>query len=304
MIASLPGARITLRSLELLIVGLIRATGDELWLICSRPVKPGSFRFLCNALVHCDSLRDAIREAGRFLSLVMDDLRLSLHVEGDAACLALNDLSGPSSQKPQLHGTILLFAYGILCWLSQKSIPLKGLHYSFEQNFFSGELAKVYRSPIKYNEARSELVFPRDILQWSVVPDVADARKFLSAVPGILLIRYLDEITISDRVRNILKRNVKYHLSLETVAAMLATSPQTLRRRLKDDGVSGFQQLKDDVRRDFAFEALAKSNLSLEEIAASLGFAEASAFHRAFRRWSDLTPGHYRFEHGATGVHH
>jgi AraC-like DNA-binding protein len=36
------------------------------------------------------------------------------------------------------------------------------------------------------------------------------------------------------------------------------------------------------------------ADLSLQQIAEQLGFSEPSAFHRAFKKWTGLTPGAYR----------
>ncbi len=77
------------------------------------------------------------------------------------------------------------------------------------------------------------------------------------------------------------------------VAARLAVSPATLRRRLQAEGTS-YQRLKDAVRRDAAISALAAGREPIAALAARLGFSEDTAFHRAFRRWTGTTPGAYR----------
>jgi AraC-like DNA-binding protein len=87
-------------------------------------------------------------------------------------------------------------------------------------------------------------------------------------------------------------------LSFEDIAGMLAVSPQTLRRRLLEEENCGFQEIKDRLRRDLATHLLQKSRLSLEDIAVSLGFSELSTFHRAFRRWTGVTPGEFRERRG------
>ena len=69
-------------------------------------------------------------------------------------------------------------------------------------------------------------------------------------------------------------------------------SPQTLRRHLREEGTS-FQELKDHLRRDLAIYQLG-SDLPIQRIAERLGFSEPSAFHRAFKKWTGLTPGAYR----------
>ena len=50
----------------------------------------------------------------------------------------------------------------------------------------------------------------------------------------------------------------------------------------------------DDLRRDLAISLLGETQLSIVDIASELGFAESSAFHRAFKKWTGARPGEYR----------
>ena len=43
-----------------------------------------------------------------------------------------------------------------------------------------------------------------------------------------------------------------------------------------------------------ACNALADGNVPIKEVADRLGFSEPSAFHRAFKRWTGLTPHGFR----------
>jgi AraC-like DNA-binding protein len=66
-----------------------------------------------------------------------------------------------------------------------------------------------------------------------------------------------------------------------------------LQRRLADAG-SSYQQLVDLARRDAAERYLATSPFAIGEIAYLLGYSEAAAFNRAFRRWHKSTPQAFR----------
>jgi AraC-like DNA-binding protein len=66
-----------------------------------------------------------------------------------------------------------------------------------------------------------------------------------------------------------------------------------LRRRLKQENTS-FQEIKDLLRRDLAIYFLGRPELPVNEIAHRVGFTEASTFHRAFKKWTGVTPGAYR----------
>ncbi|MDO3646844.1 AraC family transcriptional regulator [Nocardia mangyaensis] len=81
--------------------------------------------------------------------------------------------------------------------------------------------------------------------------------------------------------------------SLDAVAHDLGITGRTLRRRLAADGTS-YRVLLDEARRGLAEDMLAATALSVEEIAARLGYTEAGPFIRAFKRWTATTPAAYR----------
>ncbi len=80
---------------------------------------------------------------------------------------------------------------------------------------------------------------------------------------------------------------------IDTVASNLNMSTRTLRRRLDIAGTS-YRALLDEVRRALAEEMLTATPLSVSDVAIRLGYAEASTFIFAFRRWTGATPAAYR----------
>ena len=81
--------------------------------------------------------------------------------------------------------------------------------------------------------------------------------------------------------------------SLQAIARIVGTSERTLQRRLGEDGRS-FRDVVDEVREKLARTYLNELGLSLGEVAYRLGYAEVSAFLRAFKRWTGLTPSQFR----------
>lgn len=81
--------------------------------------------------------------------------------------------------------------------------------------------------------------------------------------------------------------------TLTTVAQRLSSNERQLQRQLKAAGVS-FQQVVDEVRFDLAKRLLNKRNITVLEIGLRLGFSDAANFNRAFKRWSGLSPTHWR----------
>jgi AraC-like DNA-binding protein len=81
--------------------------------------------------------------------------------------------------------------------------------------------------------------------------------------------------------------------SIDEVATSLGIPSWTLRRKLRDENAS-FQDIVDDMRRDVALSYMRNTELSFGEISYLLGFSTPGAFQRAFKRWTDSTPGEFR----------
>jgi AraC-like DNA-binding protein len=82
-------------------------------------------------------------------------------------------------------------------------------------------------------------------------------------------------------------------VSLDETARALGLSSRTLKRRLADEGTD-FSTILDDQRRQRALLLLRSADLSVEDVAARVGYSDVANFTRAFRRWAGTTPTAYR----------
>jgi AraC-like DNA-binding protein len=89
------------------------------------------------------------------------------------------------------------------------------------------------------------------------------------------------------------------HAKADQVAALFSMHSRTLSRRINAFGTR-FQDLLDEGRFEIARQMLEDSAMQGSQIAAALHHAEASAFTRAFRRWSSATPADWRTKRKAT----
>lgn len=78
-------------------------------------------------------------------------------------------------------------------------------------------------------------------------------------------------------------------VTIETVAAGLGMSRQTLYRRLRAEETS-FAAVLDALRFRMASDYLTARKVSVNQTAYLVGFSEPSSFVRAFRRWTGKTP--------------
>lgn len=82
-------------------------------------------------------------------------------------------------------------------------------------------------------------------------------------------------------------------MTVAAVSKRLGVPVRTLKRRLQQQGTS-YREIVDEVRTEVAIKYLRETDLSIEDIAYSLGFSEAANFRRAFRRWTKETPNQFK----------
>jgi len=81
--------------------------------------------------------------------------------------------------------------------------------------------------------------------------------------------------------------------NIHHIADLTAMSNRTLTRRLSEAGVT-YRDLIKKVQETIAKDMLSNTTQSIGEIAFLTGFSEQSAFNRAFKKWTDLTPSEFR----------
>ncbi|MGV8864711.1 MAG: AraC family transcriptional regulator [Pseudomonas sp.] len=287
-----PRARIAPEQFARLIQLVWQQLDDEYMGFGHGPSTRGTFAMMCHALIHCRSLEKALARGLLFYGLFPDAPRLSLRREGDWARLSLDD-SALRDPDHFLSECLLVIWHRLGSWLIGQRIRLEQATFSYDRPEHSGEYDLLFPCPILFNAETTSLLFHARYLSMPLLQDERTLKHFLERSPADLLARPDDGDSLSNQLRRLLSRDCNRWPDLESVAEQMHISPQTLRRHLREEGTS-FQGLKDQLRRDMAIYHLSRAELSLQQIAEQLGFSEPSAFHRAFKKWTGLTPGAYR----------
>ncbi|GAA2031163.1 AraC family transcriptional regulator [Nocardiopsis rhodophaea] len=289
------GARVPADRFAVLVRAVCVALDDEFLGLADDAVRPGTFAMMCRTAIHCPDLGAALRRAGSFYALFPGAPRgwLSRDPAKPEArwefSVHMPPRSGPFIELCLLGITLRLASWAIGRRLRPSLVELAHSRAAAvaDHRFVLGER-------IRYERARPALVIGAADLAAPIVRDEHDLRSLLTGSPAGLLAGLRPAVATSERVRHILDRDIAGGVpAAHEVAARLNMSPQTLRRHLRAEGVS-FREIRDRVLRDAAVSALADGGWSVAEVAEHLGFSEASAFQRAFKRWAGTTPGAYR----------
>ena len=144
----------------------------------------------------------------------------------------------------------------------------------------------------RFGAQQAALVFPASCLERAVSEADPEVRR---AVETLLEGSRGTDLAAGVRrtIRGMLARG---GVTEETLARAHAMSRRTLIRRLQDQGTP-FRTVLKDVRMDMACQLLRDTDNPVANIAIGLGYAGASPFTRAFKRWTGLTPGAWRTRH-------
>jgi AraC-like DNA-binding protein len=144
----------------------------------------------------------------------------------------------------------------------------------------------------EFEQPRCEVSFRREDLDLRIAPPGQEPVYAFFERQLEERVRGLRASTLSGAVRDALTRASELRDDVSSLARRMHMSTRTLQRRLADERTS-LREIVEDVRRMRAIQLL-DSGRSIAEVAELLGFAETSAFHRAFRRWTGRTPQQHR----------
>ena len=286
-----PEARVSSAAYASLMLAVANHLDDEFFGRDSRKMKVGSFAMLCVAAIGCRNLQRALSRALRFYGLLLDDIGGTLQ-EGDGSLV----LTLHSKGRVDLfaHENLLLFLHRLSCWLVNRRIPVEELRFAFPRPAHAEEYKLIFGCEAGFDAQQSSLSFDMRYGALPVVRDEPALREFLALAPENLFVRYRPSHGTAHRVRLLLAgMKLADWPSFSGLARMLGMSASTLHRRLADEDAN-FQAIKDQIRKDRAMVLLRLRDKSIMAVAEELGFAEASAFYRAFRKWSGMAPGQYR----------
>jgi AraC-like DNA-binding protein len=158
----------------------------------------------------------------------------------------------------------------------------------------TSEHIRLFRCPIDFRAPSNKLTFASSFLSLPIAKADASLCAVLDRHAEELLAKFPPRDSLVDRVRGLITGELRGgDPSLDRVADQIGLTPRTLQRKLQELGTS-HNELLDTMRRQLAMRYLREDEMAICEVAYLLGFSESSSFHRAFKRWTGLTPKEFR----------
>jgi AraC-like DNA-binding protein len=149
---------------------------------------------------------------------------------------------------------------------------------------FSGSerLQPLFSCQLKFNARAFAFDVPRQVC--SLPSPFADPRLHAKALETLQMTGRGNSASLSMTVESLIAMHLPQRLDEENVARLIGMTRRTFVRRLGDSGIR-FRQLLDKVLRERARAMFEAGLTSRDEMAAALGYADATSLGRAWRRW-------------------
>lgn len=175
-----------------------------------------------------------------------------------------------------------------------RPLALTRILFAHEGPSRSAEYARVFGGEVVFSADRTAFYLPESALHLPLRTRDPIRLPQIVANAEIVMAKKAAAITQSARVAAHLAATLRLgDLSIDNTARTLALSVRQLSRLLADEGTT-HQRLLDETRATEAKRLLLEENRGLDDLPTALGYSDASAFRRAFRRWYGCSPSELR----------
>ena len=243
----------------------------------------------------------ALRSLVRHFYLHGRGAALDFAVDGDFAALSFGTHQPYVEAADQVGDGAVATMFNVmraLCGPEWAPLEVRFVHRKPQD---VGPFRRFFRAPLRFDAEQYGLVFAADWLNRPLPGTDPELSRLLQKQIDAIEASHGDDFPA--QVRSVLRTALLTgQAGADQVAALFSMHSRTLGRHLNAFGTR-FRELVDESRFEIARQMLEDSAMDVRQIAGMLDYADASAFTRAFRRWSGTTPAQWRAERRAGKPH-
>lgn len=243
-------------------------------------------------LMSCETLGEALEALLDYYPIVGEGGEFTLHPTDDGERLVYEPHY--RVRREERAEAVLAGLVRMTRWISGERVGPRMLQFVHAPRANEARYAELLGCPLQFGADAYALRFAAEDLQAPLIQANATMCRHLRDLADRLLER-LGQKSLAVRVQQLLRQQPGW--GKERIAEQLQLSGRHLNRKLADEGTS-FKLLRERELYRMA-EQLLRVQPRMADVADALGFCDESAFTKAFRRWSGVTPGQFRQALGA-----
>jgi len=253
-----------------------------------------TFNPVSHLVAHAATLRQSIQSLLEFHRLLNHESSMELTEAGDTVTLRYSPFCDASPSMQRFAAEMMVTGIVRLVRTFDPRASFKRVSFGYPAPSYSGEYERLFGQAARFDESFTGVQFHCALMDVASPYRDPDVHSALRNIAERRVMRMLKREPFSARVRDVLVRQGSTHqVDMDAVARAVGLSTRSLRRRLAEEGTS-FHVVVNEALAIIARHLLQHRHLTIQETAYEMGFADPSCFHRAFRRWTGMTPKAFR----------
>lgn len=285
---------------KLIRVCVARTGCNHFGLLLGKQAELSSFGVIGYLARNSPTVQSALQSFIHYFHLHVRGASAHLREEKDLACLSYNIYQPHIEAHEQIEDGAVAIAFNILRSLCGTDWQPVEIDFTHRKPNDIEPFRRYFKAPLTFDAEQSGVWFSSAWLKQSVPGNDPVLHRILQKQVDTIEASY--NSNLPTQVIQVLRTALMTgNASADQIAAHFSMHSRTLNRRLKCYGTS-YKELVDQTRFEIAQQLLETSELEVLQIATTLGYGDASAFTRAFRRWSDTTPSNWRSTYRITNA--
>lgn len=244
------------------------------------------------------TVKQALEYCCEFANLGCSELPMGMERQGDYYRIYLQQNELWEQQSPLAYRNtaegILVFTLREFQTLTRQQYYPTAVHLPWSAGTALAAYQRIFQSPLAFKKNEIAILLHHSQVEQPIVTADFELLRILVAHAEQKSAQISERVGFVNTVRQSMIQLVKPEFpTIEQVARYLNVSVRTLQRRLREEGHT-YQDLLKELRQDFALSYLRRPDLRISEVAYLLSYADTSAFSRAFKRWQGIGPQAWR----------
>jgi AraC-like DNA-binding protein len=250
-----------------------------------------TFAPLSHVIAHASSLRRGFELLAEFYPLLSDQVSYQVSETEEQVVLRAPLPVGASEPVQRLTAELTLAGFwGFVRSFHPSASPI-AVSFEYAAPAHRHEYSRWFNGKERFDQGETGIIFDRALLDLTSRYRDDEILEVMQKVAEQQLHQLVSGTPFAVRVRNhMAERATTERADMQSVARAMGLSERSLRRRLSAEETS-FEALHTEAQGAAAKHLLAHQGRSIQEAAHEMGFSDASTFHRAFKRWTGMTPG-------------
>jgi len=283
-----------LTEFQAILARAVTLTGEPgLGLLIGLHASEASYGLMAPLVAHAPSLRAALAVVCQFKSLIVEGVRVRVTERMGTARFRC-DLNSLELVDRGFVELIVAGQVRALRGLGCAQHDIRAVCFAHRRPAHYPCYSVAFGGIERFEQEFTGVEFSAHVLDRPNLHHMSDLHALMVAQAERSLERHSRQLSCTERVRGLLSgKPLSRTPAMLAAARELGLSGRSLRRRLESEGTS-YRELVQARRYEQACTLLRNHAVALQDAAHALGFSDAAGFHRAFRRWTKLTPNEYR----------